>query len=36
MAQSTKVKYTNSTKPTKKVKRGSKDKHIKQYRGQGR
>ncbi len=36
MAQSTKVKYTNRTKPTKKVKRGSKDKKIKPYRGQGK
>ena len=36
MAQMSKVKYLNRTKPTKTVKRGSKDKHIKQYRGQGK
>ena len=36
MAQMSKVKYLNRTKPTKTVKRGSKDKQIKQYRGQGK
>jgi len=36
MAQMSKVKYLNRTKPTKTVKRGSKDKQIKPYRGQGK
>ena len=36
MAKGNALKYVHRTKPTKKVKRGSKDKHIKQYRGQGR
>lgn len=36
MAQMSAVKYLNRTKPTKTVKRGSKDKKIKLYRGQGK
>jgi hypothetical protein len=36
MAKGNALKYIQRTKPTKKVKRGSKDKKIKTYRGQGR